>query len=335
MDEKLLKKIDSYLNKKSHINYFTVKLISYNNNYIYIRFDYVNKIKAYKVAWFDLKYINVKELDQYINMQLVTSFFANKMVEFLSKVTIDSGEVLNHDILGDRVEIINRLMPSDVKTYKFDRFLPIEWKTLIDPLALIFSYLPRSMEPILNEIFGIFDRAVDFYNCKKPIKFDLEKDNIDNLFNRGTIIKGRRLEHRVEFLELVEGKYIALVSHHEPVLVVIEPVTKEFYNMWSSLNSEYLNEYIYAVLQCIRDKKYNDFYKVKYINKNNKDLLDRVRKGDYFLSFGVDNDDLLIVSNQGAILKVPILENGKCVFEVIEDDDDLSLSKILKEYKVK
>ena len=335
MDEKLLKKIDTYLNKKSHINYFTVKLISYNNNYIYIRFDYVDKIKAYKVVWFDLKYINIKELDQYINMQLVTSFFANKMVEFLSKVQIDSGEVLNHNVLGDRIEIINKLIPSNIKTYTFDRFLPLEWKELIDPLALLFSYLPRSMEPILNEIFGIFDRAVDYYNSKKPIKFNLEKDNIDSLFNREIVIKGRRLEDRVEFLELVEGKYIAIVSQNEPVLVVIEPVTNDFYSMWTSLNSDYLNEYIYAVLQCIKDKKYNDFYKVKYINKNNKNLFDRVRKGDYYLSFGVDKDNLLIISNQGAILEVPILENGKCVFEVIEDDDDLSLSKIIKEYQVK
>ena len=33
------------------------------------------------------------------------------------------------------------------------------------------------------------------------------------------------------------------------------------------------------------------------------------------------------------ILKAPILENGRCMFDVIEDDDECSLSKELENYK--
>ena len=49
MDEKILNKIDNYLRKKSHVNYFAIKLVSYNNNYLYIRFDYDKRINAYLV----------------------------------------------------------------------------------------------------------------------------------------------------------------------------------------------------------------------------------------------------------------------------------------------
>ena len=79
----ILKKISSYLTKKSHINYLTVELISYSNKNIYIRFDYVEKIKAYKIVWYDLQFVDPKHLDLYTNSQLVASFFANRLVELL------------------------------------------------------------------------------------------------------------------------------------------------------------------------------------------------------------------------------------------------------------
>ena len=263
---------------------------------------------------------------------MVTSFLANKMVECLYKIKRDSEDMLDYNMFGDRVEIIKDINKDNIKTYRFDRFLPLEWKEFIDPLALIFTYLPRSMELILNEVFGKFDDAEEYYNSRKPIRFNLDKDNINYLFKRNVIVKGRRLEDRVEFLELIEGKYIGVVDDKELVVVVVEQITQDFYNMWTSLNSPYLNEYIYAVLQCIKDKKFNSFYKVKYKDKN-RNLLDQLRIGQYYLACGVDEDCILVITREGTIAKIPIKENDKCVIRVIEDDDNLSLSKILKDYE--
>ena len=44
----IVDKIDKYLTKSGHEKVFTIKLSKYNGNDIYIRFDYVAKISAYK-----------------------------------------------------------------------------------------------------------------------------------------------------------------------------------------------------------------------------------------------------------------------------------------------
>ena len=330
--EKKIKKISSYLSKKSHTNYLSIELIQYNNRDIYVRFDYVEKIKAYKIVWYDLQFIDLKNLDYFTNIQLVASFFANRLVEFLFKINIKPESVLDERVLGDRVIFTNKINPQEPKEYIFDRFLPLKWSALIDPLALTFSYLPRSMDSYLAEMFAIFDNNVNYYNSIKPIKLDIFADNIDEIFDKKTIIKGRRLEDNVTFLEKFDNRYLAIVEDHKFHSVIIEKVVKDFNNMWCSCDKPYLDEHIYATLQCIKDNKMKGFYKIKR-KSNGKNLLEDVKKGVFYLAFGIEEDKLLVVSQDGNISKLPIIEEGKVVFEVIEDDDNLSLSKILDSFE--
>ena len=53
----------------------------------------------------------------------------------------------------------------------------------------------------------------------------------------------------------------------------------------------------------------------------------------FFLCFGIDGDQLLLITAESMIFKADIVVDGKRVFEVIEDDDDCSLSKALDRYK--
>jgi len=327
--ETKIKKISSYLTKKSHINYLTIELISYNNKNYYIRFDYVDKVKAYKIVWYDLQFVDLKHLDYYTNIQLVSSFFANRLVELLFGIKAEPGKVIDEQVLGDRVVFTNSINPKEIKQYVFDRFLPLKWASLIDPLALTFSYLPRTMDAFLAEMFAIFDNNTVKYNSTKPIKFSLEKGNIEELFVDKILTKGKKLEDKVTFLEKFNDRYLAIVEDQGYYSVIIDKVTDNFYNMWCSSNNLYLDEYIYATLKCIRDKKINKFYKVRRKTDDNN-LLDSVRKGKYYLAFGIDGNDILTVSQNGVITKYPAIENNEVVFEVIEDDDNLSLSKLLE-----
>ena len=330
--EKKIKKISAYLAKKSHTNYLSIELIAFNNKDMYIRFDYVEKIKAYKIIWYDLEFIDIKHLDYYTNTQLVASFFANRLVEFLFKINYTPESIIDERILGDRVIFTNNIHPDRPKKYVYDRYLPLKWPALIDPLALTFSYLPRAMDAFLAVMFAIYDNNVDYYNSIRPIKLDIEKGNIDEIFNKKVIIKGRRLEDYVTFLEKIDNRYLAIVEDHTFHSVIIENVVKDFNNMWCSCKKNYLDEHIYAVLQCIKDKKFKSFYKVKR-KSNGNNLLEDVRKGEFYLSFGIEDESLLVVSQNGVISKIPIIEEGEVVFEVIEDDDNLSLSKILASLK--
>ena len=329
---KAIKKISNYLSKKSHTNYLSIQLESYSNRDLYIRLDYVEKLKAYKIVWYDLQYINLRHLDYYTDMQLVSSFFANKLVELLFNIKAKPGSAIDDKILGDRVIFINKIKKDETQEYIYDRYLPIKWSALIEPLALVFSYLPRSMECYLSEMFAIFDNKVELYNSIKPIKFNLNKDNIDDLFAKEVVVLGKRLENRVTFLEKINNRYLAIVEDSKVNSVIIENVTKDFYTMSCSTEKPYLDEHIYATLKSIREKKYKNFYKVKYKN-NGVNMLEDVRKGKFYLAYGIENDNLLIVSENGGLSKLPILVNGKVAFEVIEDDDNLSLSKIIENYE--
>lgn len=325
--------VDKYLAKKGHDKVLTIYLDNYNGNKIYVRYDYVTDIMVYKVTWVDLNFFNEKKIDKFINSQTVTKLLATRMAEIITKVNVPSGEVLDDNIIGDRVTIIN-YESKETGTYVFDRFLPLEWKFLIDPLAIIFSYLPRSMECFLTEMFGKLDGIEEKFNALKPYKFNIFIDDLTKLFKPAIISRGTKYfeEDRVSFLEKINDKYVAIVDGTYPYLVIVHMVDDEHVILWCNCKHEGYCKHICATLLAIRKKNFKNFYKVKN-NNANASLLDKITDGSFNLCFGVENDNLLLVSNDGGIVSVPIVSDGKCSFTVLEDDDELSLSKLLDKYK--
>jgi len=88
------------------------------------------------------------------------------------------------------------------------------------------------------------------------------------------------------------------------------------------------------ILTEIRENKLNAFYKVRYIGKE-ESLLDKVTISNYYLCFGIKDDKLLLINDDGSIFPCDILQKGKVAFEVLEDDDECSLSKQINELKEK
>lgn len=327
-------KINDYLIKKGHEMCMSIYLNNYNGNNIYIRFDYVKKMSVYKVVWIDLNFFNEGRMEDYINSQMMTKFLAMKLVNKLTKEEHESCYDFNNDIIGDRVEVLTYF--NEPREYVFDRFLPLGWDFLIDPLAMIFSYLPRGMEVFLNEIFGKYDHLEERYNYLKPVKFDLLHDDFKKLFKEQIIEKGEKYftGGKVSFLEKIENKYTAIVDGTVPYLVVLECVSDSHVLMWCNCKYPTFCKHIYAVIRAIREKKFNNFYKVRYVGSA-QTLLDKVTVGNFYLCFGVEGDKLLLVTSEGNIFPANIMHKNKCVFEVIEDDDECSLSKYLEEVKEK
>ncbi len=327
-------KINDYLTKKGHELCLSIYLNNYNNNNIYIRFDYVSKLSVYKVVWIDLNFFNEGHIEDYINSQMMTKFLAMKLVEKLNKKEYDNRYDFNDDIIGDRVEILTYF--KNPHEYIFDRFLPLGWNFLIDPLAMIFSYLPRGMEIFLNEIFGKYDHLEEQYNYLKPVKFDLMKDDFKKLFKLQIIERGEKYFTcgKVSFLEKIDNKYLAIVDGTVPYLVVLDCIDDSHVLMWCSCKYNTFCKHIYAVIRAIREKKFNNFYKVRYIG-NTQTLLEKVTIGNFYLCFGVENEKLLLITAEGKIFSANIMHKNKCVFEVIEDDDECSLSKYIEKVKGK
>lgn len=50
-NKSIFDKINEYLLKKGHELVMSIYLSNYNNNNIYIRFDYIKKLSVYKIVW--------------------------------------------------------------------------------------------------------------------------------------------------------------------------------------------------------------------------------------------------------------------------------------------
>ncbi len=326
-------KIDEYLTKRGHELVFSIYLCNYNGNNIYIRFDYVRKMSVYKIVWADLNYFNEKNIEDYISNQLVTKFLSTKLVEIIAELSkLESGYEIDENIKGDRVEILT-YFGSVSKEFIFDRFLPLEWSFLIDPLALVFSYLPRSMEVFLNEIFGKFDKTEDAYNFLNPCKFDLLNGDCKELFKKTAMDAGEKLyvQGKVKFLEKIDDKYLALVDDKVSQVVMVQIIDDDYVLFWCKCKN--YCKHVYAVIKAIREGQFNNFYKVKYVGKNEQSMLEKIMVGSFYLSYGLVDEKMSIVTLDGMSSFADVVQHGKIVFEVIEDDDECTLSEELKKLK--
>lgn len=328
----IFEKINTFLHKKGHEIVMSLYLDDYNGNQIYIRVDYVRKLSVYKIVWFDLNYIDLKHLDLYVNMQMMTKFMADRLINIMLNSKYESGYLEDPEILGDRVELLS-YVTKDKYEFVFSRFLPLEWNFLIDPLVIIFSYLPRGMDCMLNEIVAKYDGVEEKYNLMKPIKFDLMNGDLTKIFKKSKVEYAEVLvkDDMVSYLEKVRGNYIAVVEGEEPSVVIVSEVKDDYVRILANCKKGKEELVKAATILAIRKEKFHNFYKVKLINEN-ESLLDKVTNLTYFLCIGIVEDRLLIVGENGLLLEEPIVKDNKVRFEVIEDDDELSLSKLLEEY---
>lgn len=245
INQKKLNKIDSFLLKKGHEKIFSFYLEDYNKTNLYIRFDYIKKISVYKVTWFDLNFLDLKKLDLYFNTQTVNKKIAITIMEVVTKIKYTPEGRLNDDILGDKVHICFHKEKKDYN-YTFTRFLPSDWSLFIDPIVLTFSYLPRTMDIFLSEIFAIFDGTEEIFTYTKPIKFDLETTSPTEHFKPLAIEIGTKLykSGRVLFLEEIKDKYYCIVEDHEPHLIVLNQIDETHAMMWCNCKNKGLCAHI-------------------------------------------------------------------------------------------
>ncbi len=329
----IVDKITKYLTKQNHQNVFTIFLNGYNNNDILVRFDFVKSMSAFKVVWIDLNYIDKKKFEQYINMQIMTKFLANRLIDIVDNINTPSGEEYNDNILGDRVNIyINS--KNGMFNYNFDRFLPEKWKFLADLLVIIFSYLPRNMECFLNEMFGKLDNLEDAYNSKKPVKINIKsKSDLKKYFKPVIMDRGKKYfeDGKVLFLDKIDNRYIALVEGSRPYAVIVDQVNDDYVLLWCNCQYKGFCKHVYAVIEAINNGFSRKFYKVRRVNE--KSILENITNVSYELSIGVNEKNIILLTNDGELISEPIMSKGKCRFEIIEDDDDLGLSKYFEEMK--
>lgn len=126
------------------------------------------------------------------------------------------------------------------------------------------------------------------------------------------------------FFAVVEGteKYLVVIKYNEQ---------NKKMQVYCSCPCEFYCKHIYSVILAIRNNDFNRFYKINYKNPN-LSIMDRVLNFDYQLCMGIIEKNFEIINNDGEIELIPIFDsNGKCNWQILEDDEDMTLARQLQD----
>ena len=222
LTDKKVESIRKYYKKNLLI--LELQLILYNNYNIYIRLDYFNKFKTYRLSWFDLDDLDINSIEKNMSIEYVSPETVDVIFKILDKRNTDQ-EVFYEEELADGKVILSLFNYGKVYTYKFYKYIPKKVAFLSDIFIIIFNNLPRKLQNFLFELHAELENDVTRYEYKKEFSFDLFNDDINKIFAFQIIDRGKKYyeENKVKFLEKIDDdRYFAVVEGTEKYLVVIK-----------------------------------------------------------------------------------------------------------------
>lgn len=327
----------SYIDKirkyyKKYPTFLEFNLMNYDGYNVYVTINYFKKSNIYRLSYFDLNIMEGNDIEPYLSCITIPDYAINNIKEMLKEFELED-YYMNEGLYTNIVmlNIYTKTKNSDCLNICFKESLPKEYGKLIDVFMLVFRCINGMDENVVYRILSSFTTKARYTNV---FNFDLFNGDIDSLFNDTIIERGKEYykEKRVNYLEKINDKYIAVVSGNDDYVVIID-YDDEAQKIVISCNCpcEFNCKHIYAVLLAIRNKKFKKFYKIKYKNEE-ENLLDRILDYDYMLCLGVTDIFYVIINEHGNVDLIPIFdENGKSTCEIIEDDKDKKLENDVKE----
>ena len=90
-----------------------LQLYNYDGYNIYIRIDYINKLKIYRLSWFDLDDLSYYSIEQIESYTYLTKDMIDSIIDFLKNKEGD-----NDDIKLEEDQVILKVYPNNL-TYTF------------------------------------------------------------------------------------------------------------------------------------------------------------------------------------------------------------------------
>ena len=91
-------------------------------------------------------------------------------------------------------------------------------------------------------------------------------------------------------------------------------------------------KHVYAVIMAIREKDFKKFYKIMP-KRNYSDMFDKLMNINYVFSIGMVEDVFGILTDDGNIKWLPILdEENNSKWVIVEDDNDNKLTKTMTRF---
>lgn len=340
MKNEYLKKIDRIRKYfKRDKMFLELILFNYSNYYLYIRIDYLNKTKSYKLSWFDLDKVLDNNIEKYVSSEYIEDTVIKDLTFIYSNYDynlVDSRKLSEEDLVILRANIGTKI--SDKIDIEFNRYLPIDLKVLESLFIIIFRYLPKRLDDFMNEILGSITYSYFKYDYRREFDFDLFNGNLDSIFSETISDRGKDyyVNNKVLYLEKVDDRYFSIVEGNKKYVVVIKyNEENKKMSVYCSCPCDFYCKHIYAVILSIRNNELKRFCKVMFRDKN-KNILESMLDYDYFLCLDVIDEYLEIINNKGDIELVPIFDSeGFEQFDILEDTDEFLITNKIKKIKDK
>lgn len=315
--------------------FFAAYFNNYNNFHIYIRIDYIEKLKSYKLRWFDLDFVKTSKLSVYESSEYIEEDVILEIEKLCSTLTIDQKKNYWGKENNVGIYIDSKCNNSQEVKIKFYKYIPEGHNELYEIMSLVFDNLPSKLNPFFREISYIYSGEADNFAYENNFRFDLFKGDLDKLFEIPVVIRGTRYydERRVLFLEKVDDRYFAVVNGNELYVVIIkyDEVSKDM-QVYCSCPYEGFCKHVYAVIMAIREKDFKKFYKIMP-KRNYSDMFDKLMNINYVFSIGMVEDVFGILTDDGNIKWLPILdEDNNSKWVIVEDDNDNKLTKTMTSF---
>lgn len=337
-DNKKISWIKKYYKKDSIL--LELAFLNYEKHNLYIILTESRKYHTFRLSWFDLDSIKDKTIAKYLSCQTISSFMIAALQDTYAQQTIQL-ESSSEFSFNDEIVVLRTAFQTKDDTkieVSFQKYLPVSLLPLSNLFFFVFSNLPKEYNELYYELFAEITETTEKYEYKREFDFDLFRDDLEKLFQKVIIQRGKKYwkEERVLFLEKIGSTYFAVVEGTEKYIVMIKyNDEKKRTQVSCSCPCEFYCKHIYAVILAIRNNAFRRFYKIMLKNSN-QNLLELVENFEYFLCLGLKEKSFEIINHDGCLETVPILdENGKYNWEILEDSEDETLKNQVKKLKDK
>lgn len=323
---KKVEQVDRYLRNKEII--LDIKLIDYEGFNLYFRLDYFKKLNICKISWIDFDVMVDNRVERYLNTEIFPISLLEKVCDLIERNdSYDFVVKSNKNI----VEFTTYYLTNNYH-FLFNKYLPKELVNLSEIFITIFNYLPRRLTEFLVELQAEVMNTRSSYEYQDCLFFDLFHDNLESLFDKSILDRGKSgyENNEVIFLEKFDDKYYAVVKGNEEYLVIIKyDEINVIMEVYCTCPCEFFCRHIAMVIFAIRNGYENKFYKV--LSKRYDANLLEMAINKYYLSIGLVEDYIKIINKYGEIEYVPLFDKeGNVMWKILEDSDDGSLLMEIK-----
>ena len=317
--------IRKLLKKKHEAPIIELQIKDYNNSNFYISLLYSRTIDKFKVLYIPLDVVEDNKIEEYCCYQFMEVKSTIYITEQIKKELPKYEELVSRDNRNKHIN--NFIIEIDVymnkKKYDFytTRYLPKRWEFLFEAIVMLFEHCPNIMNELATEILSVIMNTNESIEYQTSLNCDLDTMDLKNYF---PVLQDEKelKEKKIDYLEYVNGKYYAVVEDH---LIIIEyNNNRKILNIFCDQAELVYSNSTYQVLKAIKNKQEERFYKIKYIDEEDK-------KYNY-LCLSINKDGLKVIKHN-EIVTLPMSTLKDKDVKILEDKNNIlkrELEKVMK-----